>query len=160
MRISPGAFEVLARRYVNSTYLGVHQSRPIEERTFKAFFRLCSKGVASLWFALEEICSGCFYEDGIGPKLQFTVCRPEHLLLCLHALKTYCSNAVGARLFCLSEKTYRRYYWAMIHYLGHLAKCTVSTTMQLGKSTLDFTHFSNTLYSPSTDSTSQQVHVQ
>ena len=126
MRVSPGAFEILARRYVNSTYLGAHESRPIEERTFRAFFRLCPTGVARLWYELEEICSGCIYNDGIGPPLGFQACRPDHLLLCLHSLKTYNSTSVGARLFGLSDKTHRKYFWAMVFYLGHLGKCTVS----------------------------------
>ena len=130
MRVTPAAFESLARQYVNAAYIQLGNNRPLDLRQFKSFFKLCPVGVASLWYALEEICSGCVHNDGVGPPLSFTVMKPEHLLLCLNFMKTYSGVSVGASLFGVSEKTHRRYFWAMVCYLGHLASCTVSSCIQ------------------------------
>ena len=126
MRVTAEAIELIARQYVNAAFIGIGHNRPINERQFKAFFKLCPLGVARLWYALEETCHDCIYCDGVGPVLNFTSTRPEHLLLCLNYMKTYSGVSVGASLFHVSEKTHRRYFWAMVSYLGHLANCTVS----------------------------------
>ena len=126
MRVTAAQFEILARQYVNAQFIGASQYRSIEERVYMSYFRLCPLGVAQLWYALEEICSGCYYNDGIHPPLGFRAMRPEHLLLALHFLKTYSGVSTAAKLFGVSEKTHRRYFWAMVHYLSHLGKCTVS----------------------------------
>ena len=94
---------LLARQYINAAYIGLSHNRPIDLRQFKSFFRLCPVGIASLWYALEEICSGCVHSDGVGPPLRFTVMRPEHLLLCLNSMKTYNGVSCGASLFGVSE---------------------------------------------------------
>ena len=127
MRVTPAQFEIIARRYVNSQYVGKWAYSFIDDRVFRSHFKLCSVGVARLWQRLEEICDACVYHSGMDSPLPFKACRPEHLLLALHMLKTYCSVPVGAKFFGISEKTHRRYFWAMVHYLKHLAKCTVST---------------------------------
>ena len=126
MRVSPASFEILARKYVNSQYIGVWQDRALGDRVFRSFFKLSTVGVARLWQRLEEICDGCVYNEGTSTQLAFPACRPEHLLLVLHMLNSYCSVAVAAKFFGVSEKTHRRYFWAMVSFLNHLAKCTVS----------------------------------
>ena len=126
MRVTVAAIELIARRYVNSAFIGLGHNRPVDECQFKSFFRLCPMGVARLWYALEETCSGCMYSDGVSPPLSFLSVGPEHLLLCLHFMKTYCSVSYGASLFGMNEKTHRKYFWAMVSYLGHLGSCTVS----------------------------------
>ena len=131
MRVTPAAIEAIARRYVNAAYINLGQDRPVDLRQFKSFFRLCPVGVARLWFALEETCSACIYCDGVGPPLSFTSVEPVHLLLCLNFMKNYSSVSCSASLFSMSEKTHRRYFWAMVSYLGHLASCTVSKQSQI-----------------------------
>ena len=126
MRVIAAAVEITARQYVNAAYIGIGHNRPIDLRQFKAFFRLCPLGVARLWYALEETCSGCVYSDGVGPVFNFTSVQIDHLLLCLHFMKTYSSASCGASLFRMTEKTHRKYFWAMISYLNHLGNCTVS----------------------------------
>ena len=108
MRVTVAAIELIARRYVNATFIGLGHNRPIDERQFKSFFKLCPMGVARLWYALEETCSGCIYSDDVGPPLSFTSVGPEHLLLCLDFMKTYSGVSCGALLFGMSEKTHRK----------------------------------------------------
>ena len=139
MRVTAAAIELIARQYVNSAFIGLGHNRPVDERQFRAFFKLCPVGVARLWYALEETCGGCTYSDGVGPTLDFRSTRPEHLLLCLNFMKTYAGVSCGASLFAMSEKTHRRYFWAMVSYLGHLTTCTVST--------MSFTYFQSKIYS-------------
>ena len=119
-------FENIARKYVNSQYTGMWQYRSIPDKVFKSHFKLSSVGAARLWQRLEEKCEGCVYRDGAGPAVRFDVCLPEHLLLTLHMLKTYCSVSVGARFFGVSEKTHRRHFGAIVSFLKHLSTCTVS----------------------------------
>ena len=104
MRVTPAAIIIISKRYINAAYIGLGHDRPVDMRQFKSFFRLCPVGVARLWYALEETCSACIHCDGVGPPLSFTTVQPEHLLLCLHFMKTYCSVSCGASLFGLSEK--------------------------------------------------------
>ena len=129
MRVPSATVELIARRYINAAYIGLGHNRPVEERQFKSFFKLGPVGIAELWYALEETCGGCVYSDGAGQVLPFTSVGVEHLLLCLHFMKTYDSVSCGASLFSMSKKTYRKYFWAMVSYLGHLAQCTVSTSV-------------------------------
>ena len=85
MRVTVAAIELIARRYVNSAFIGLGHNRPVDERQFKSFFRLCPMGVARLWYALEEICSGCTYSDGVSPTLSF----------CPLDLRIYCYASIS-----------------------------------------------------------------
>ena len=150
------------RQYVNAAYVGLGHNRPVDLRQFKSFFRLCPVGVARLWYALEETCSACVYSDGVGTVLSFTSVQPDHLLLCLHFMKTYNSVSCGASLFGMTEKTHRRYFWAMVSYLTHLASCTVSKNSYVANTLISHFFLTCVLHSVPlhTDSTLKPVHAQ
>ena len=130
MRFSASAIEIISRQYVNSRFIGVPRNRPVEDRTFRSYFKLSTIGVARLWYALEQTCSGMHYQGEYGPKVYFDNTGPQHLLLALHFMKTYCGAAQGANLFNMTEKTHRMYFWAMVCFLCRLGNCTVSITQK------------------------------
>lgn len=129
MRVTAAAVDIIARRYINGSVIGIRMDSPVNERRFRAFFRLNAEGVADLWETLKETCGGCFYTDAAGTVLPFTACTVDHLLLCLHFMKTYSGAACCSAFFNMTEKTHRRYFWAMVSYLVHLSRCTVSMSV-------------------------------
>ena len=48
MRVTAAAVDIIARRYINGSVIGIRMDSPVNERRFRAFFRLNAEGVADL----------------------------------------------------------------------------------------------------------------
>ena len=125
MFIQPSAFRHIASQYLVDNYTQADQQ--ICDRVYKAHFKLCPLGTAKLWFKLSE-CNALaeFTPPGSDVKIPFSTCQPVHLLWTLHYMKNYVSEDVCALLFRVSNKTHRKYFWAIVHFLNLLATETVS----------------------------------
>ena len=128
MRVPPVVFDDWALRYVdtNTTYAR-RRREALSEKTFRAHFHISSQGCSDLWLRLKL---------GIGPQreynnLEFEEIKENHLLWTLHYLHIAPSNEVASTFFGTSQKTYRKYTWALLRFLYYLSTKMVRTSSML-----------------------------
>ena len=128
MRVPPIVFDDWALRYVNSNITYAARNRgPLPEKTFRAHFHISSQGCSDLWLRLTL---------GIGPlkefnNVAFEEIKENHLLWTLHYLHIAPSNEVASTFFGTSQKTYRKYNWALLRFLHYLSTKMVRTSSML-----------------------------
>ena len=108
----------------------IYKDQPLanlDERTYRAHFKLSPFATSRLWRRLVQHNTGKVYvhED---TEYRFEYFQPCHLLWLLHYTKTYVSEDVAARFCGVSNKTHRKYVWAMFEFLNNLGRELVSTS--------------------------------
>ena len=119
---SAEAFRLLAQRTCFPGLAEEHRrATQWDDRKYKSHFKLCPLGCEVLWFKLSECCADKTYRNQDGEVLPFYKIQPNHLLWTLHYLKTYCSEDVACTLWGITPKTHRKYFWAVVSFLGNLS---------------------------------------
>ena len=140
MQISPAAFRVLATGFVRSSFPeATRNDRLISTRAYRAFFKIDPLATATLWEKLEESCEN---EKSVRDEVQveWEDIVPENLLWVLYKFKTNDCEDVCANLFGVSRNTYRKYFWALVDFLGMLHDETVSLSCFFVITAMTFTN--------------------
>ena len=128
----PRVFRDLATLYLNSSFPEPKCHTRVTERVFKAHFKLSSLETAKVWYKMRLLLenTNCVYKTNDTPPQSVSWdnnALPEHLLWTLHYMKTYLTEDQTAVLFGTTNKTFRKYFWAMVHFLSLLCSDLVST---------------------------------
>ena len=133
--MSHNPFRSLAAQYLHAT-LPEHRRRttPVTTRVYKAHFKLSPSQTERVWVKLGQSVHGGnhYYRTTDTPPqiLRFQPdIMPEHLLWTLHYMKHYATEEHTAVLFGTTTKTFRKYFWAVVHFLTILCDDLVSNTM-------------------------------
>ena len=134
-RIPVELWRDLACNYIYTGLTGQQQHVALSNRTFCAYFKLDPVGCTDLWEYIQ------IYGNPDNPYNQrevqvgMTRVRETHLLWVLHYLCTYANEQVCANFCQVSEKTWRKYVWALL-------ECMNNAGTQLVSSFLFFPRFS------------------
>jgi hypothetical protein len=127
---TPSTFRTIATQYLHSSLPEPRRSTLVKDRVYKAHFKLCPLSTAKVWFKLGMI------HDNVNSIYvtndRQVICwnndmLPKHLLWTLHYMKNYLPEDETAVLFGTSNKTFRKYFWATVHFLNLLCNDLVST---------------------------------
>ena len=134
MRVSPATFRTLASTYLNSSFPEPKRSTLVTNRVYKAHFKLNPLQTARVWEKLEDYIgnTNCVYKTQDSPPQIVSWEKhtlPKHLLWTLHYMKTYMTEDQTAVLFATTNKTFRKYFWAMVHFLNVLTVDLVSNSL-------------------------------
>ena len=116
LRVDPIVFEDFAKGYFAKS------GKAVDDRTFRAFFKISSVGCSDLWYKLTQYTCPTEVEN----KVRFSSLKPNHLLWTLHYMHTYASEDVCSTIVGVTPKTYRKYKWAIILFLSNLSRKLVS----------------------------------
>ena len=133
MHIRPSTFRTIATQYLNSSFPEPRRSTLVTDRVFKAHFKLGPTATAQVWYKLGEVHrdANSVYLTTDDPPLQISWNNnvlPKHLLWALHYMKTYLPEDQAAALFATSNKTFRKFFWALVFFLNGLCDDLVSTS--------------------------------
>ena len=135
----PSVFRDLGTQYIHGTpqpepssSTSSVSSVPVENRVFRAHFKLSPLGVAKVWFKMDEALrdTDCVYHTNEDPPQVVSwdnTALPQHLLWALYYMKSYQPEDHVAAWFGTSNKTFRKYFWAMVFFLNNLCDDLVST---------------------------------
>lgn len=103
--------KILGLRYIRKP---LNHSVEAQDRTFRAHFGVGWIVSYEIWKALTA-----YSEHYITPRPPI---KPEHLLWCLHFLKTYDTEDRAVPFCRTSRKTYRKWVWEVMERLDDLAE--------------------------------------
>ena len=126
MNVPPDQFLSIAISLINKNQLNA----TLDERTYRAHFKINPFATARLWKRLHQANTGKVHVHQ-GVVYSFESFQPCHLLWLLHYLKTYVSEDVAASFCGVSCKTHRKYVWAMIDFSNNLSRELVSKQYNL-----------------------------
>ena len=131
MHIRPSTFLTIAMQYLHSSFPEPRHSTLVSDRVYKAHFKLSPMATAQVWYKLGELLkdTDSVYVTNDDPPQKVSWSNntlPKHLLWALHYMKTYMPEDQAATLFATSNKTFRKYFWAMVFFLNGLCDDLVS----------------------------------
>ena len=132
--MSHNPFRSLAAQYLNATLPEHRRHTPVSTRAYKAHFKLCPAQTERVWTKLGHCMHNrnYFYTTNDKPPQHVFFnpdMSPKHLLWTLHYMKNYSTEDHTAVLFGTTTKTFRKYFWATVHFLTIMCDDLVSAIL-------------------------------